>query len=318
VGNLDTLQALASGGDQTRFLRGTVVKQQGATSYSVSVNGSVIPVSAAESVAVVAGDNVLVAWLMDQKEAIVVCRLSDTLHPATGTVATVPVGSQTITVTGADGTTYTAYAMSGYSPTVGDNVEMLFLGGAVYVSKTNPTPAAPTVVTTVAPPSTGPSTGTSPFAASDSSTWWGPGGWGSWDTYSQPSGVFQGDYGSGPLTGAWFYAGAPGQIQGRTILGGRVVVGPRLQVGSYNNALSVNLYTHSSPNRPGGNVSLVNGPTVVTAQPWQGLTTYTLTAAQATDLVNGGGIAITGGSYLGFAGIAVNAQSGTVYIDWSR
>lgn len=317
--SLDTLQALGVGDQQVKLVRGVVVTTSGSSGYAVNVLGNVIPARAADPTPVVAGDTVLVAILAGatgQGEAIVLCRIGSALRPATGTVTTVPPSSSTITVTGADGVAYTAYFPSSYTPTVGDNVEIVFLAGFPYVTKTGATPA-PAPVAVVAPPPTAPLTGTTPFAASDSSTWWGPGGWGSWNTYSQPSGVFQGDYGSGPLTGAFFYGGGPGQLAGRTILGGRVTFGPRLAVGSYNSPVTVTIYTHSSTNRPAGNVSLLNS-TTVTAQPWQGLTTYALTAAQAADIVGGGGIAIANNGYAGFAGISVNAQSGTVSIDWSR
>jgi hypothetical protein len=316
--NLDKLQALTAAGQQQMFLRGTVVLPTGATAFAVNINGNVLPASAADNVSVNVGDSVLVAVLSGatgQAEAIVLFRMSTTgLHPATGTVTVVPVGSQTITVKGADGQTYTAYFLAGYTPAVNDNVEMVFIGGYPYVSKAGTTPTPPPVQT-VAPPPTAPNSGTTTFAAADASTYWGPGGWGSWAGGTR---VFTGDIGNGPVTGAWFYAGGPTQLAGRTITGGRVTFGSRYAAGSYNSPVAVNIYTHSSPSRPGGNVALVNGPTVVTAQPYQGLTTYTLTQAQAQDLVNGGGIAISGGSYAGFDGIAQNAQSGTVSIDWSR
>jgi hypothetical protein len=317
VGNLDKLQALAGGGDGVRLVRGVVVfATNGATTFSVNVSGNVLPASANDAVAVNVGDSVLVAIVdrSGQAEAIVMFRLADTIHPATGKVKTVPPSSSTITVTGADGTDYTAYFLSSYSPVVGDNVEMIFLGGYPYVTKTGATPA-PAPVVAVAPPPSAVTTGTSSFAASDASTYWGAGGWGSWAGGTR---VFTGDIGSGPVTGAWFYGGAPGQLQGRTITGGRVTLGPRYAAGNYNSPVAVNIYTHGSINRPGGNVSLVSGPTVVTAQPWQGLTTYALTQAQAQDLVNGAGIAISGGAYAGFDGIVQNAQSGIVSIDWSR
>lgn len=322
-GDFDRLEDLFSGSQNTKLVRGIVLASAApATGFLVNVSGSVIPVSAADSASAAVGDSVLVALIdsgRGQAEAIVLCRMSTTgLHPATGTVKTVPPSSPTITVTGADGTDYTAYFLSSYTPAVSDNVEMTFLAGVPYVTKTGATPAPPPPAP-VASSSTVTSSGTSNFAASDSSTWWGPGGWDSWDSGNYPSGVFSGDYGNGPLTGAWFYGGGPGQLAGRTINGGRITFGARLGVGSYNSPLAVNIYTHSATTRPGGNVSLLNGPASgAIAQPWQGLTTYILTPAMAADIVNGGGVAIQGGSYIGFQGIAQNAQSGTVSIDWSR
>lgn len=315
MANLDTLQQLALAGQQQVFVRGTVVAGSGA--YAVNVNGNVLPVSSIDPVAVSLGDSVLVAVISGatgQAEAIVLGRMANTMRPATGTVATVPVGSQTITVNGADGGTYTAYILSGYTPAVGDNVEFSFIGGYPYVSKAQTTPTPPPVQTVAAPPST-PNSGTTSFAASDSATY-GPFGWGSWGNTSE---VYSGTWGGSTVNGAWFYAGGPSQLQGRTITGGRVTLGPRVGgVGSYNSPATVNIYSHGSVNRPAGNISLINGPVTVTAQPYQGLTTYPLTQAQAQDIVNGGGIGISFGDYAAFQGIQANAQSGTVSIDWSR
>jgi hypothetical protein len=316
VANLDKLQAMGDDGQKQMLVRGTVVAGSGA--YAVNVNGNVLPVSSIDPVAVSAGDSVLVAVIAGasgQAEAIVLGRMANSMRPATGTVTVVPVGSQTITVTGSDGATYTAYFLSGYTPAVNDNVEITFIGGYPYVSKAGVTPTPPPVQTVAAPP-TAPSSGTTNFAAADSATYWSGGGWGSWGRADH---VYSGTWGGSTVNGAWFYAGGPGQIQGRTILGGRFILGARdIGSGNYNSPATVNLYTHGSPNRPGGNVSTINGPTVVTAQPWQGLTTYSLSQAQAQDLVNGGGIAIFGGDYAAFQGIQANAQSGTISIDWSR
>lgn len=324
MGNLDGGQdaLIKAMGDQTTLVRATVILSSnvtaGTTGYLVSLNGNIIQASAADGVSVSNGDAVLVAvtgTMRGQSEAFILCRMSTTgLHPATGTVTVVPVGSQTITVVGADGVTYTAYFLSSYTPAVNDNVEMIFLAGVPYVTKAGATPApAPAAPVGSSTPTV--STGTSNFAASDSATWWGPGGWGSWGSTSY---VYSGTYGSSTVNGAWFYGGGPTQLAGRTIMGGRFTLGPRQGAGNYNSPASVNIYTHSSWSRPAGNVSTVNGPTTVTAQPWQGLTVYSLTAAQAQDLVNGGGIAIFNGDYAAFSGVQSNAQSGTVSIDWSR
>ncbi|MEZ2388880.1 hypothetical protein AB6813_04915 [bacterium RCC_150] len=215
---------------------------------------------------------------------------------------------------GADGVTYTAYFLSSYTPVVNDNVEMVFLAGVPYVTKTGATPA-PAPPAPVGSSSTTTSSGTTPFAASDSATYWSGGGWAS---YGDTRYVYSGTYGGNTVNGAWFYGNGPTQLQGRTINGGRVILGPRGGAGNFNAPAAVNLYTHSSASRPGGNVTTLNGPTSVVAQPWQGLMTYALTAAQATDVVNGGGIAIFNGDYADFQGVQLNAQSGTVSIDWSR
>lgn len=324
MGSLDRIQAslILAMGDQTTLVRATVILSStitaGATGYLVSLNGNIIQASAADGISVSNGDSVLVAVTgtpRGQSEAFILCRLSTTgLHPATGTVTTVPPSSPTITVLGADGVSYTSYFLSSYTPAVNDNVEMIFLAGVPYVTKAGATPTPPPAAPVGSSTPTI-SSGTSNFAASDSATWWGPGGWGSWGNTAY---VYSGTWGGSTVNGAWFYGGGPTQLAGRTITGGRLTLGPRQAAGSYNSPATVNIYTHSSQTRPGGNVSTVNGPTTVTAQPWQGLTVYSLTQAQAQDLVNGGGIAIFNGDYAALSGVQSNAQSGTVSIDWSR
>lgn len=322
MGNLDRLEQelTQTMGQQIGLVRGTVLPDpSGTLGYQVSVNGNVLPVSAADSAPAAVGDSVLVAIVgsgRGQAEAIVVCRLVDGgPHPATGMVTVVPPSSPTITVVGADGLTYTAYFLTSYTPTVNDNVEIVFLAGVPYVTKTGATPA-PAPPAPVGPSTPVVSTGTSNYAASDSATWGGPGGWSSWGRSDY---VYSGSYGGSTLNGAWFYGNGPTQLQGRTITGGRFILGARnLGGGNFNAPASVNIYSHGSPSRPGGNVAPINGPVSVTAQPWQDLTTYPLTVAQATDLVNGGGIAIFNGDYAAFQGVQANAQSGTVSIDWSR
>lgn len=323
---LDTLEALAHAGQSTTFVRGIVTAPPaGSTGFGVNVSGAVIPVSASESVVVSPGDPVLVALIDSGKgsaEAIVLHRMSTSgLHPAIGVVATVPASSPTITVTGADGASYTAYPFAGYaSPAVNDNVELTFSSGTVYCTKANitPAPAQPVGVTNgaVAAPPPPPQTGTTNFAAVDSATMWGPGGWGS---YGDARKVYTGSWYGNTVYGAWFYNNGPTQLAGRTITGGRFTLGPRDGgAGNYNSPAQVNIYTHSSPTRPGGDVTLLNGPTTVTAQPYQGDTVYALTAQQALDLVNGGGISIQNGDYAAYSGVQIDASSGLVSIDWSR
>ena len=320
MSSLDRLQAAGVPRQAQNFVRGTVVTSTNGTAYSVNVNGTLLPATALDHVAVANGDTVLVAVVISaagQAEAFVFGRIGTGLHPATGTVATVPPSPTTITVTGDDGGSYTAYFPSSYTPAVGDIVNMTWLAGYAYASKVPATPPQNNPSTGVsAPPGGAATSGTTTFAASDSSTWSSPNGWGSWRGGSD---VYEGDGGSGALTGAWFYGSGPTQLNdGRTISGGRVTVGPRLAEGNYTAALTGQLWTHSSATRPGGDVSLLNGPVSITVQPWQGLATYTLTQAMAQDLVNGGGLCITGGPYLGFQGVTGNAQSGAVSIDWSK
>jgi hypothetical protein len=120
------------------------------------------------------------------------------------------------------------------------------------------------------------------------------------------------------VTGAWFYGGAPAELAGRTITRIRFILGRRRSVGSQNAAATVNLSTHTSANRPGGNVALGTGTAAVTADPYQGAREYDLPLSFAADLQAGGGIAISGLPYAGFDGILARADSGLLTIDWSR
>jgi hypothetical protein len=300
-------------------LQGIVVPTTaGATTLSVNVNGNVIPARVIDPLVVQAGDPVAVDFVSapsGQAEAWIVGRLASAPRPSQGVVATVPPSSSTITVTGSDGATYTAYFSSGYTPTVGDNVILKWDAGIPTVLGKVGTTAAPPAPAPVAPPPSAATTGTSTYAATDTSTWWGPGGWDSW---AGGNNVYQGDYGSGPLTGAWWYGGSPSELAGRTITAIRFTLGARNGAGASSSPVTVNLKTHTSRTRPAGNVALGSAATGVTAQPWQGGTVYSLPLSFAADLLAGGGIAITGGSYAGFNGRNKQADSGLLSIDWSR
>lgn len=321
MGNLTGLQSILTATQATSFTRGIVVAPPpGGTGYSVNVAGSTLAVSAAESCAVAAGDSVLVALVnsgIGQAEAIVLCRLSTTgIHPATGTVTAAPAAPNPVSITGADGVAYSAYALAGYTAAVNDNVELIFLAGTAYCTKVGAPVAVPPQPPVAAPP-VAVTTGTTTYTASDSSTFWNglwssPGiGWGN------PGDVYSGTWGGSTVHGAWFYGGAASQLSGRTIGAARFTFGQRLGgSGNYNAPAQVVVWTHSSANRPGGDITALNS-TTVTVQPYDS-PTVPLTAAQATDLLNGGGIAIYGGDYAVFQGIQTNPASGQLSFDWSR
>lgn len=288
------------------------------TALAVNVNGNIIPARVIDPLVVAPGDTVAVDFVSGaagQAEAWIVGRLAATARPATGTVKTVPPSSPTITVTGTDGTDYTATFASTYTPTVGDNVILAWNAAQPTVLAAVGATAAPPPPVTVAPPPPAVPSGTSHYAATDTSTWWGPGGWDSW---AGGNNVYQGDYGSGPLTGAWFYGGSPTELAGRTITAVRFTLGARNGAGASSSPATVNLYTHTSRSRPSGNVALGTASAAVTAQPWQGGTVYTLPTSFAADLLAGGGIAITGGTYAGFLGRNRQPDSGLLSIDWTR
>lgn len=301
-------------------LQGIIVNTSttGGVTLGVNVNGNPIPARTVDPLVVAVGDTVAVDFIAGptgQAEAWIVGRLASGPRPARGTVKTVPPSSPTITVTGTDGVDYTATFLSTYTPTVGDAVILAWNAATPTVlAKVGSTATPPPPPPPVAPPPAPPQAGTSTYAATDTSTWWGPGGWDSW---AGGNSVYQGDYGSGPLTGAWFYGGSPSELAGRTITAIRFTLGARNGAGASSSPITVNLYTHTSRSRPGGNVTLGSASTQVTAQPWQGSTVYNLPVAFATDLLNGGGIAITGNPYAGFDGRNRQADSGLLSIDWS-
>lgn len=302
-----------------RTYEGTVVSSGGA--LAVSVQGNVIPARWADPVTAAVGDTVLVQMIVGRTggtEAVVRAKVTSKPRPARGTVAVVPPSSDTVSVTGTDGATYKAYFGTGYTPTVGDTV-ILSWGGTIptILDKVAATPApyqAPTG-DPIAPPPSAPQSGQAIYAASDSATWWASGGWNSWAGGNGR--VFQGQYGSGQVYGAWFYAGSPGQLSGRTINRFRIILGSRLGVGSHNSPVTVHFYRHSSVNRPAGDVTRVAGPHDVSAAPWQGPTMYDLPVSWAAGVISGGGIAIALDPYAGFKGRNEEADSGKLVFDWS-
>jgi hypothetical protein len=298
---------------------GTVVLD-GSGALKVSVGGNILNPRFLDPVTANAGDPVLVDIVSGtggQSYAVVVGRVASGMRPARATVKTVPPSSPTITVTGTDGVDYTADFISSYSPVVGNLVSIIWRGGMPtalgVVGALTGAGAAGTSPGVSAPPPAA-VTGTGKYAAADTSTYWGPGGWGSW---AGGNNVYQGDYGSGALTGAWFYAGSTGELSGRTVTAIRFMLSSRNGAGATSSPVTAHLYAHTSANRPGGNVSLAAGPYDVTVQPWEGQHMITLPLSFAATLQAGGGIAISGNPYAGFLGRSTEPMSGYLEIDWS-
>ena len=242
--------------------------------------------------------------------------------PREGTVTTVPGGSDTITVT-ADSVAYTATFLAAYTPTVGDRVRLFWQGRDVTVlGKVGVTPGAIIPTNPTPPPPPPASAGTFSAPALDSATYWSGGGWDSIRPYGGIVG--QGTvYGtSNVVTGAWFYGTSMAELAGATINRVRFRVPQRRSVGDYNSALTLHLYTHNSPGRPGGDVTRVSGPTdwAVPAgwnpPPNEGF--IDLPTSYAATLIAGGGISISGDPYLSFIGKPADPASGQLLIDWSR
>lgn len=240
--------------------------------------------------------------------------------PREGTVTTVPGGSDTITVTAA-GTDYTATFLAAYTPTVGDRVRLFWQGRDVTImGKVGITPGAGTIDAGTGAPPPPKSSGTFNAPATDSATLWGPGGWDSWA--GGGGHVYQGSWGGSTVTGAWFYGNTMAELAGATITRVQFRVPARRSVGSYNSAGNLHLYAHSSPGRPGGDVSRVSGATDVSIpagwNPGPGDGFIDLPTSYASTLISGGGISISGDPYMGFTGKPSDPASGQLRIDWSR
>jgi len=243
--------------------------------------------------------------------------------PREATVTTVPGGSDTITVT-AGTTPYTATFLTSYTPAVGDRVRLLWQGRDVTVIGkvgVTPAPVSQQGGTLTVPPSAA-STGTFNAPALDSATYWSGGGWDSIRPYGGIVG--QGTvYGtSNVITGAWFYGNTMAELAGATINRVRFRVPQRRSVGDYNSPLALHLYAHTSPTRPGGDVSRVAGPTNWTVpagwNPGPGDGWIDLPTSYASTLISGGGISISGDPYLSFVGKPSDPASGQLRIDWAR
>lgn len=293
-----------------------------ATALTLNVDGNTIPYRCVDPLVVGVGDTVavdLVAGPTGQAEAWVIGRLASTFRPSTGKVKTVPPSSPSITVTGTDGVDYTAYFITSYTPVVNDNVDLSwgasipFVMGKVGTTAAPPPPAAP-----VAPPPGPSASGTSYYPATDSGTW--VPAFGSWDSWAGGGGnVYQGQFGSGQLYGAWFYGGSPMELAGRTITRVQFTLGSRRTVGSYNQSVAVHLYAHTNTNRPGGDVNRVAGPVDSITYPFAGQTVFDLPVSTfAGPIIAGGGVAIALDPYAGFNGRYTEPASGRLQIDWSR
>jgi hypothetical protein len=291
---------------------------------AVNVNGNIIPASYSDPIVVSVGDAVsvdLVTAATGQSEAVVTGRLTLTPRPSTGTVTTVPVGSQTITVTGSDGVAYTAQFGSKYTPTVNDIVILAWNAAtptvtdkvgtvAVPPPPPPPAPAAPPITPPPAPPQTGHTT----YPATDSATMATYG----WDTYATQGGnVYCGTYGE-TVHAAFWYAGSPKQLAGRTITRVVFTLGARLPAGNYNTPATINFYTHNSTRRPAGDITPGGTAWSVTIPANSGQRTFDLPGTFGAALIAGGGIAVYGGDYAGFNGRRADAASGKITLYWTR
>lgn len=293
---------------------GVIVRHAGVR--KVNVWGNYLPVRFADPVTANVGDTVLVdiaSGATGQSRATVLAKLTSEPRSATGTIWA--VGTETLTVDTAEGQYEARFVGSGYQS--GDLVLLAWAGGEPYVTGTL-TPGTgeppPDEAKGVAPPPEKPSKGSAKAAAQGSGTLWPPGGWGSWA--GGGSKVHQGSWAGQTVYGAWFYGHPFTHLQGRTITRIQFRLPARLNVGAYNDTLTVHLYAHTSSNKPNGDVNRVAGPFSVSVTPGQNAQWVDLPNSFANALIAGGGIAIEGNPYMGFRGVRQDRESGRIIIDW--
>lgn len=248
-----------------------------------------------------------------QSTALVIGGYTDQPRPSSGTVLTVGVAE--IVFTGEDGGSYTTDRFIGtYSP-----------GDPVYLTWDAARPTIIGKIPAVAPvpPAPVPSTGGGPprgetTSVATASDTWGVGGWGRWAT-SQNGGedVYTGTQSGYTVTGSWFYGAPKPELAGKTIDRIQFKVPARLGVGSYNSAVTIHLYAHTSGSRPGGDVARTVGPFDYTIPAgWGGgLIDLPLTFAPVVNA--GGGISIAGDPYVAFTSRLKDPESGKIIQDWT-
>jgi hypothetical protein len=291
---------------------------------NVKIGGLSQPAAWPSGVYAAPGEPVFVAQLVkpDAPSQNVVLGRVGADGPREATVTTVPGGSDTITVT-ANSVAYTATFLAAYTPTVGDRVRLLWQGPNVTaVGKVGVTPAPVIAGSGTAPPPPPVGVGTFNAPALDSATYWAGGGWDSIRPYGGI--VEQGTvYGtSNVVTGSWFYGNTMAELAGATITRAQFRVPQRRTVGDYNSALTLHLYAHTSPTRPGGDVTRVGSPFDVTIpagwNPAPGDGFIDIPTTTAPTLIAGGGISISGDPYMGFVGKPSDSASGQLRLDWRR
>lgn len=242
------------------------------------------------------------------------------VQPLLGTVSGAPIGSDTITVSTAEGDVDAAFPES-YAPQVSDKVRLLWQDGNAWVlGKSAKVPAPPVQKPAkpkpdVPPPPSGSGRGQSTFTASDSATW--STGTRSWNSYFGKD-LYQGSYpGAGANRGAWFYHNKPTRLKGRKVIGTRIWLPARAKAGDYKSAVTLQLYLHYSAKRPGGDVTRAAHHTIRIPAGWRG-GWKSLPASWGVNLVLGRGIGIAGGSYAGLYGVHKTSRSGQVRIDWEK
>ena len=313
---MDVLIAkIPAGGTRVRL--GTVVTVDGVR--KVNVDGNILSCTWADPMVVDDGDPVNVTFTGSGilSKSHVTSRTAQQPRPRTGTVTQVPAGSPTIKVSAA-GATYDAEPVGG--PYSTNQMVHLDWGagrprviGAVAQAAIPPPPA---VLAPPPPPPAPPVKGYQTGAAIGSRTYSATLGWGGWS--GDGNKVHQGDYGSGPLSGAWFYGDRFKNLVGRPCTKFQFRTGQRLGVGASGAPVTFHFYAHTNPTQPAGDTNRVLGPFEWTAQPGQGPTWIILPNDFGDTVINGGGIAIFGDPYAAMQGVTASSpESGAAILDWT-
>lgn len=242
-----------------------------------------------------------------------------TSQPRDGVVSVAPLGSDTVTVTTSAGDVE-ATTLASYTPVISDRVRLLWQGReATILGKVGATPARPAPPkkpSTVPRPPGKKAQGAEVFTASNSGTW--TNSTKSWNSYFGKH-VYQGSYGNATGNrGAWFYHGKPGKLDGKTITRVQIWVPRRLKAGSWNAAVTLNFFLHSSKRKPSRDVDRGAGTTNKIPASWKG-GWVELPATWGKHITGGSGVGLSGGSYAGFPGVSgkgSDARSGQIRMEW--
>lgn len=253
--------------------------------------------------------------------------------PIVGKVKTVPSGASRITVT-VGGQDMSLGFLASYAPVVGHDVALLWQAGyddplvlGRRGSTPLPTPPKPKPETPkpkpVDPTPPKKMTGTTTFTATDGGPWSATaGGWSS----TQGRNVIQGSWYGLSYDGFWYYGTKPrNALKGATVRSAQIYLPNRLRMGNYNAAATAVLRRHtSSASKRGGKPGLAGSSHNVTVKKIGSTTGWvSIPAAIAQAIIDsGGGIAITGSTYLGFpgpgSGAGRNPSSGALRITWEK
>jgi hypothetical protein len=157
--------------------------------------------------------------------------------------------------------------------------------------------------------------GESVYVASESGTWSVVDS--AWDTYrkhgGQPGQVFQGI----DLYGAWFYNGGPAELEAVNVVGAEINLGLRLPVGNYNDPVMLQMWIHTSEDKPDGvDVTRTLGPYEVLIP--GGLTENHIELPElwAPEFVTGAGVSLQGNELVGFTSRNDYPTSGLLTLEW--